>query len=47
MQTKENYKILSSVLIFISFSSLFLGYYLDENSAGAGSYMEKFTNISC
>ena len=38
MQIKVNYRILSLVLIFISFSSLFLGFYLDENSAGAGSY---------
>ena len=35
---KVNYRILSLILIFISFSSLFLGFYLDENSAGAGSY---------
>ena len=38
MQMKVNYRILSLILIFISFSSLFLGFYLDENSAGAGSY---------
>jgi len=38
MQIKANYRILSLILIFISFSSLFLGFYLDENSAGAGSY---------
>ena len=38
MQIKVNYRILSLVLIFISFASLFLGFYLDENSAGAGSY---------
>ena len=38
MQIKVNYRILSLVLIFISFSSLFLGFYLGENSAGAGSY---------
>ena len=45
MQTKENYKIISSILIFISFSSLFLGFYLDENSAGAGSYTGDITII--
>tara|TARA_B100001123_G_C15278967_1_gene1013244 strand:+ start:317 stop:1615 length:1299 start_codon:yes stop_codon:yes gene_type:complete len=38
MQMKINYRILSLILIFVSFSSLFLGFYLDENSAGAGSY---------
>jgi len=38
MQIKINYRILSIALIFISFSSIFLGFYLDENSAGAGSY---------
>ena len=39
MHLKDNYKILSYLLIFISFSSFFLGFYLDENSAGAGSYL--------
>ena len=38
MLIKANYRILSLILIFISFSSLFLGFYLDENSAGAGTY---------
>ena len=38
MQIKVNYRILSVILILISFSSLFLGFYFDENSAGAGSY---------
>ena len=38
MQIKVNNKILSYILIFISLSSFFLGFYLDENSAGAGSY---------
>ena len=45
MQINANYKILSLVLIFISFSSLFLGFYLDENSAGAGSYKGDITNV--
>ena len=39
MHMKDNYKILSCLLIFISFSSFFLGFYLDENSAGAGSHL--------
>ena len=45
MQTKLNYRILSLILIFISFSSLFVGFYLDENSAGAGSYEGDFGTI--
>ena len=45
MQTKLNYRILSLILIFISFSSLFVGFYLDENSAGAGSYEGDFGSI--
>ena len=39
MQLKENYKILSFLLILLSTSSFFLGFYLDENSAGGGSYV--------
>ena len=39
MQLKENYKILSFLLILLSSSSFFLGFYLDENSAGGGSYV--------
>ena len=42
MQLKDNYKILSFLsflLILLSTSSFFLGFYLDENSAGGGSYM--------
>ena len=38
MYIENNNKIFLTVLIFISFISLFLGYYLDENSAGAGLY---------
>ena len=45
MQINTNNKILSLILIFISFSSLFLGFYLDENSAGAGSYTGDITII--
>ena len=45
MQIKANNRILSIILIFISFSSLLLGFYLDENSAGAGSYKGDITNI--
>jgi len=36
MQIKENYKIIINILIFISFFLFFLGFYLNENSAGAG-----------
>ena len=38
MILKNNYKILSFILIFLSLSSFFLGFYLDENSAGGGLY---------
>tara|TARA_Y100000590_G_C15691991_1_gene1003750 strand:- start:848 stop:1933 length:1086 start_codon:yes stop_codon:yes gene_type:complete len=38
MLIKINYKILSIILISISVVSLFLGFYFDENSAGAGLY---------
>ena len=39
MQLKNNYKILPFILVFFSLSSFFLGFYLDENSAGGGSYL--------
>jgi hypothetical protein len=39
MELKNNYKKISIALIFLSFSSFFLGFYLDENSAGGGSYV--------
>ena len=39
MVTKNNYKFFSFVLIFLSLLSFFLGFYLDENSAGGGSYL--------
>ena len=45
MQIKANNRILSFILISISFSSLLLGFYLDENSAGAGSYKGDITNV--
>ena len=38
MEIKNNYKIWTFILIFLSWSSFFLGFYLDENSAGAGTY---------
>lgn len=38
MQRINNYKILSIILIFLSIFSFFLGFYLNENSAGAGTY---------
>ena len=39
MEIKSNYKFLSFILIFLASSSFFLGFYLDENSAGGGSYL--------
>ena len=39
MEIKNNYRFLSFILIFLSFSSFFLGFYLDENAAGGGSYL--------
>jgi len=39
MEIKNNYKFLSLILIFLSSLSFFLGFYLDENSAGGGSYL--------
>ena len=39
MVTKNNYKFFSFVLIFLSLLSFFLGFHLDENSAGGGSYL--------
>ena len=39
MEIKNNYKFFSFVLIFLSLLSFFLGFYLDENSAGGGSYL--------
>jgi hypothetical protein len=45
MQSKDNYKILPFILIFFSLSSFFLGFYLDENSAGAGGYFGDWVNL--
>ena len=39
MEIKNSYKFLSFILIFLSLFSFFLGFYLDENSAGGGSYI--------
>jgi hypothetical protein len=39
MEFKNSYRVTSLILIIFSFSSFFLGFYLDENSAGAGSYL--------
>ena len=39
MEIKNNYKFLSFILIFLSLFSFFFGFYLDENSAGGGSYL--------
>ena len=38
----DNYKSVVFILIFLSFSSFFLGFYLDENSAGAGGFFGDF-----
>ena len=39
MEIKNNYKFFSFILIFLSLFSFFFGFYLDENSAGGGSYI--------
>jgi len=39
MKMESNYKRLSILLVFLSIFSFFLGFYLDENSAGGGSYV--------
>ena len=44
MQLKDNYKILPFILIFFSLFSFFLGFYLDENSAGGGGYLGDWVN---
>ena len=44
MNNKEIYKIFSIFLIFFSFTSFFIGFYLDENSAGAGTYSGDFVH---
>ena len=45
MQKKDNYKIFSIILIFLSFFSFFVGFYFDENSAGAGYYQGDIEHI--
>ena len=45
MEKKNSYKIFSLILIFLSFVSFFLGFYLNENSAGAGTYGGDFDFI--
>ena len=45
MFSKVNYKTISLLLIFLSIVSFFLGFYLDENSAGHGSYHPDFKHI--
>ena len=42
MFNKGNYKIFSTILIFLSFFSFLVGFYFDENSAGAGTYKGDF-----
>ena len=45
MQLKTSYKSFSIFLIFLSTISFFFGFYLDENSAGAGTYTGDFQHI--
>tara|TARA_B100002051_G_scaffold273947_1_gene313870 strand:+ start:1038 stop:2321 length:1284 start_codon:yes stop_codon:yes gene_type:complete len=45
MQLKTSYKSFSIFLIFSSTISFFFGFYLDENSAGAGTYTGDFQHI--
>ena len=47
MKLKDNYKILPLILIFFASSSFFLGFYLDENSAGGGpaDYRHVLSNL--
>ena len=45
MFNKDNYKIFSTILIFLSFFSFLVGFYFDENSAGAGTYKGDFSFI--
>ena len=39
------YQAVSILLIFLAFLSFFLGFYFDENSAGAGGPLGDFTHI--
>ena len=47
MEIKNNYKYLSFILIFLYSFSFFLGFYLDENSAGGGAvdYVHILSNL--
>ena len=45
MQLKTDYKFFSIFLCFFSFFSFFLGFYFEENSAGAGGYNGDFLLI--
>ena len=38
MHSKSVYKTFSSLLIFLSFLSFFLGFYFNENSSGGGAF---------
>ena len=42
--SQDNYKILVFLLSVLTLSSFFLGFYLDENSAGAGGYQGDFSH---
>ncbi len=41
----KNYNLISILLIILSIFLFFLGFYLGENSAGAGSYSGDFSNV--
>ena len=41
----NHYKIFSVIFVFLSFFSFFVGFYLDENSAGGGNYTGDFSLI--
>ena len=43
MKIKNNYRFLSFILIFLSIFSFFAGFYLDENSSGAGNLTGDWT----
>ena len=45
IEKKENYKILTFILIILSIVSFFLGFHFDENSAGAGGHNGDFVAI--
>ena len=45
MRKYNLYKFTSVVLIALAVSSYFIGFYLDENSAGAGSFDSDFGSI--